>query len=256
MGERGFYLRPVVAAGVRGLVAAGGTGPPVVLLPSVLARARPYRPAAEALARGHRVYLVEMPGCGKAARLPAAWTLGQYADWVAALLDVLDLTDATVAGHSHGGGVAVCLAARHPGRVGRVVAADGIGTFPQTLARSIAGRARDTLEAEFGLAAREWSVLLQNGLAHTRNHVGQIRNSLAADLRADAARVGVPVLLAWGDRDHTVPPEAASEYARLLPRAEVYLSRGGTHCWPLTRPGEFAAAVGDFVRRDGRPGYR
>jgi pimeloyl-ACP methyl ester carboxylesterase len=251
MTERGFYLRPVEAAGVPGRYAAGGAGPPVVLLASALARARPYRPTAEALARGHRVYLVEPPGCGRAARLPTPWTLGQYAGWVAALLEGLGLAGATVVGHSHAGGVAVVLAARYGERVGRVVVAGGVGTYQQSLPRSALGRVRDTIEAEFPLAAREWSVFLQNGVVHTRNHVGQIRASLTADLRADAARVGVPALVAWGDRDHTVPPAAADAYARLLPRAEVYWCRGGTHCWPITRPAEFAARVTDFIRRTG-----
>lgn len=243
-----MYPRPFVAAGTRGRIVAVGDGPPVVLLASVLAILRPYRPTVRALARSHRVYAVEMPGSGRAAHLSEPWTLEEYAGWVAAALEVLALRDATVVGHSHAGGVAVVLAALHPERVGRVVIADGIGTCRQSFGRVLFGRAIDTLTAECGLAAREWPALADT-IAHGRNAVRQIRVSLDVDLTGYAARVGVPALLAWGSRDHTIPPACADIYARHLPRAELYVSPRGSHCWPITHPDEFAGAVAGFVHR-------
>jgi pimeloyl-ACP methyl ester carboxylesterase len=249
MGRAGFRFRPLDTAGFRGWCASAGSGgPPAVLFASPLGRVGPYRTTVEHLAAAHRVYAVEMPGSGQADRLPLPWTLEEYAAWCAAALDVLGVESATVVGHSHSGGVALIVAALHPARVGRVVVADGIGGRPQSFWRATVGRFRD-LAVECPLAARHWSALVYSFARHPRNYARQTRAALSADLTGYARKVEAPVLLAWGARDHTTPPRFAREYARHLPQSEVYASRGGSHCWPITHAAEFAAAVGGFVRR-------
>jgi pimeloyl-ACP methyl ester carboxylesterase len=248
-----FQLQPLEGLPVRGRYTAVGAGPAVVLLASPLVRVRPYRPTVEHLARGHRVYAVELPGSGRADPLPEPWSVTDYARWTAAAVEALGLTDVTVIGHSHTGGVVVELAAFRPTRVGRVVIADAIGAYQQSLGCALVGRAADTLTREARLAAREWASLAYTLATHPRNFWHQVRVSLGADLTGTARRVVVPALVAWGARDHTTPPASARTYARCLPRAEVYVSAGGSHDWPITDPAEFAAAVAGFIRRTGGP---
>lgn len=253
----GFYVRPLAAAGVRGGWVAVGAGPPAVLLASPLVNARPYRPTALALAaQGFRVFTVELPGSGGSDRLPVPWGVDEYAGWAAAALAALGLDDATVIGHSHAGGLAVALAARHPARVGRVVLVGATGTCRQTLGRALRGRLADTLAVEGRLAAREWASLADTAARHPRNFARQVAVSLAADLTGYAAKVAAPALLAWGARDHTVPLRCLAEYARHLPRVERYVSAAGSHAWLITHPAEFAAAVAGFVRRHPGPAAR
>ena len=248
-----FQTRPLEAAGFRGRHASVGTGGQTfVLLPSPLGRVGPYRATAERLAAAARVHAIEMPGSGQADRLPRPWALEEYAAWCAAALDELGVTDAAVIGHSHAGGVALLLAAMYPARVGRVVAANAIGGRPQTLGRSTVGRFRD-LAVEYALAARHWSALVGSFALHPRNYLRQTRVSLDADLTPSASKVEVPVLLAWGARDHTTPIDCARAYAGVLPRAELYVSPAGSHCWPITHAAEFAAAVHRFVRNTTAP---
>jgi pimeloyl-ACP methyl ester carboxylesterase len=229
---------------------AVGAGPPAVLLASPLVTARPYRPTALALAaHGFRVFTVELPGSGTADRLSSPWGVEEYAGWAAAALAALRVDDATVIGHSHAGGLAVALAALHPDRVGRVVLVGATGSCRQTLGRAVRGRAADTLAVEGRLVAREWAALAATAARHPRNFVRQVAVSLAADLTGYAATVKVPVLLAWGVRDHTVPVRCAEGYARHLPRAETYVSSAGSHAWLITHPAEFAAAVAGFAGR-------
>lgn len=252
-----FRLRPIDAAGFRGRCAVAGRpfDPPAVLLATALVRAEAYRATLEQLARHFRVYLVEMPGDGRSARLPAPWSLADYAGWVAALVDALGLRGATVIGHSHSGGVALLLPALHPGRAGQVVVADGVGAEPFPLWRGVLGQLADAATVEYALAAREWSRLLYTAFAHPRNFFRQVRAALDADLTPFAASVRVPVLLAWGARDHTVPPRCARVLARHLPHPTVYLSPRGSHCWPITYAREFADVVAAWVRRPaGSPG--
>lgn len=244
-----FHLRPLAAANGRGRHLTTGDGPPVVLLASPLAFGRVYRPTVRALANSHQVHLIEPPGSGWADRLTVAWGIEEYAEWMAAALEVLNLRDATVIGHSHAGGVALVLAERFPERVGRIVMAAAMGACQQSIGSALFGRFRDAVAVERRLSAWEAVPLSVSAARHWRNFARQTRVALSTDLSASAARVAVPALIAWGTRDHTYPQECAARYARLLPQAEVYLSTGGAHAWPITHAAEFAAVVGAFIRR-------
>ncbi|HMJ77894.1 MAG TPA: alpha/beta hydrolase [Iamia sp.] len=101
-------------------------GPVVVLLHSSPgSRVLDPDPAATAAA-GVRLITIDRPGYGGSTALSADVlpTLTGQADDVAAVLDHLDVAEASVVGWSHGGRVAAALAARHPDRV-RAVAIVG-----------------------------------------------------------------------------------------------------------------------------------
>ena len=232
--------------GVRGVYEEVGSGPPLVLLASPLARAKSYRPTAAALARTFRVLTVELPGSGRAAA-GSGWSVEGYAGWVAGFVRALGLSRPVVVGHSHGGAVAVVLAARHPEAVGRLVVADATGTGPHSALRVFASASLDVV-LELDVVLSRWHHVVGNVFLHPRNFARQVRDALTADVRADAARVGVPTLVAWGSRDHTLPPRHAAEYARTLPGARVYLSARGSHNWLIQRPDEFVAVVSEFAR--------
>jgi pimeloyl-ACP methyl ester carboxylesterase len=55
----------------------------------------------------------------------------------------------------------------------------------------------------------------------------------------------VPTLLAWGEHDHTMPPDCAWRLARRLPRAQVHIGPG-SHDWLIARPDAFTRALLGF----------
>lgn len=236
----------IEVGGVRGGYEVAGDGPPLVLLASPVARAETYRATAECLARSFRVHTVELPGSGQAECLPEGWSIEQYAGWVAELLRTLALDRPVVIGHSHSAAIGVVLAARFPERLGRLVVVDGTGTGPHPSLRVFLGGLFD-LALDITLVLRAWHHVVGNLLVHTANFWRQIRDGLKGDVRADAARVSVPVLVAWGRRDHTFPPRCAREYARCLPDAQVYLSPSGSHDWLISQADEFADVVTAFA---------
>src|SRR4051794_3119630 len=155
--------------GHAGWLTAAGAGPPVVLLASTLVLARSYQPVAEKLRRSFRVHTVEMPGSGRGSRLAAPWDVEAYAGWVAGLFDALGLERATVIGHSNSGGVALALAALHPGRVGRLVLADTVGAdLAHSLPRVVLSRVLDGV-LELWLTVGAWHHVAYNVVAHTGN---------------------------------------------------------------------------------------
>src|SRR5689334_2508018 len=106
-----------------------GSGPPVVLLHGLGDSHRTWRRVAPRLAREYRVLMPDLPGHGLSGRPDAPYTLGWYAETIAAWLDALGLERAHVVGHSFGGGVAQWLILDHRARIDRLalVAAGGLG---------------------------------------------------------------------------------------------------------------------------------
>lgn len=129
--------RTITAAGYQTNLHDQGEGFPVLLIhgsgPGVTAWAN-WRGIIPQLARTRRVVAPGMLGFGYSER-PAD---GQYNQqrWVEhaiGVLDALGIAQADVVGNSFGGGLALALAIRHPGRVRRLVLMGSVGVrFPLT----------------------------------------------------------------------------------------------------------------------------
>jgi len=101
----------------------GEGGPPIVLLHGMLGSSRNWQTAGRALASARRVFALDLRNHGMsphADRMP----YGAMAEDVVAWLDSHGVGRAELVGHSMGGKVAMLLACRHPGRVGRLVVVD------------------------------------------------------------------------------------------------------------------------------------
>jgi pimeloyl-ACP methyl ester carboxylesterase len=247
MSAEGFRLRPVDAGGYRGWYAASGAGPPLVLLASPLVLAATYRPTVRWLSRSHRVYAVQMPGSGRGSRV-AGWGVAEYAGWAAGFLDRLGLEDVTLVGHSYSGAVALAVAARHPRRVGRLVVADSVGVERDSVGRVFAAQLKDFLVVELGLTLSAWHHVAFNAVFHPGHFVRMMRDSLRPGAVADAGRVAVPTLVAWGGLDRTTPPARGAALERHMADATAYIAPDGAHGWVIDRADEFVAAVERFTK--------
>ena len=233
--------------GLAGWYTDVGAGEAVVILASTLVMARSYEWTVDCLAPHFRVVTVEMPGSGRASRPPRAWGFADYAAWAAGFIDALRLDRPTVVGHSNSGGAALVLAADHPHAVGRLVLVGSVGADRSpSLARVLVGRAIDAA-LEPRLTVFGWHHVIYNALVFTKDFFGQVWRSVYDDLTPHARRVRAPTLLAWGARDHTIPPRCADVLRGLVPDSTKYTSRDGSHDWLIDRAPEFTRALRTFV---------
>src|SRR5580765_173215 len=100
--------------GLRLAYEADGEGPPLCLLHGWGGEARSMWPLHQRFARRYRVYSLDFPGFGRSAMPPSTWGVTDYADCVLGWLDEIRIERPVLIGHSHGGRVAISLAARHP----------------------------------------------------------------------------------------------------------------------------------------------
>ncbi len=212
---------------------------------------------------GFTVLAPDLPGHGRspgAARL----TIGDMADWIAALLEAAGLESAAVVGHSMGSLVALETALRHPMQVARIAL---VGTSaPMPVGEPFLAAARDNHPAGFDMEVA-WGlsrgVMLATSpipgtslFGASRALNGRARDGvLAADLAAcnayrpamDAVRaLKIPTLVVVGKRDQMTPQKAGRALAAEIPGAKTVALDAG-HSMMSEAPRELLAALREFL---------
>ena len=243
-----------------------GEGAPLVLVHGAAEDGRVWRPQLDGLADEFTVVAWDEPGSGGSADVPADFGLGDYAGCLAALIEILGLGPAHVAGLSWGGTVALELYRHRPGLVATLILADTYagwkGSLPEHELRARVAGAAEMLAApvdEFdptlpGLFAgdppAEFVPLLEGMAADVRRESLRVQLSVMAeaDQRDLLARVAVPTLLIWGERDARSPLSVAHRFEEAIPDATLVVIPGCGHVSNLERPGRFNEAVRRFCR--------
>ncbi len=215
-----------------------GSGPPLVLLHGNGETHRVFDRMVPLLSARHRLVGLDSRGGGGSPRGDGPLTIAQMADDVDDALDALGLQGVDLLGFSDGGNIALALALRHPGRIGRLVVV-GANLFPAGL--------RASSIVPMRLAHRAAGLV-----DHPRARALAERLSLMTqDPRidpADLAAVEVPTLVVAGRYD-VVRPEHTRLIAGSLPDARLRTVPRAGHMLPLARPRSLARLVEDFLAR-------
>src|SRR5579871_822180 len=255
-----------------------GAGRPLLLLHGLVGSAKNWRQNISFLATDSRVYAVDLFNMGESERVPGLDArLEATADRVVECMDALGLDEADIAGHSHGGAVAMMLAARHANRVRRLILfapanpfcdlghqllrfyqtrfgvwfAKQIPFFPRMLKAT-------ALSRMYGDSKRVTDGALEGYIAGlhvpgTIDHVLQIVRRWSADmglLRSSLPKLaGKPTLLIWGDRDRAVGLSSGRELQRVLPLSSLIVIPGVGHIPFEEQPEICNRAVRDWLAR-------
>jgi pimeloyl-ACP methyl ester carboxylesterase len=131
--------------------------PPLVLVHGGRDHARSWDWVAHALRRDFHVIAPDLRGHGESSwALGGHYTLAEFTLDLAQLVDLLDVPQVTLVGHSLGGAVSIQYAAVFPERVAKLVAIEGLGPPPQ-IADRIAGRPAWQRIAEWIQQVRDFS---------------------------------------------------------------------------------------------------
>jgi 4,5:9,10-diseco-3-hydroxy-5,9,17-trioxoandrosta-1(10),2-diene-4-oate hydrolase len=235
-----------------------GSGRPLLLLHGLVGSAKNWRQNISFLAQDSEVYAVDLFNMGESERVPGLDAgLEATADRLAAYMDALDLEEADIAAHSHGGAVAMMFAARHPERVRRLILfapanpfcdlGHQLIRFYQTrfgvwFARQIPFLPRrlkaTALSRMYGDPSRVSAGALEGyteglHIPGTMDHVMQIVQRWFVDmglLRSALERLAAkPTLLIWGDCDRAVGLSSASELQSVLLQSSLMVLPGVGH---------------------------
>jgi 4,5:9,10-diseco-3-hydroxy-5,9,17-trioxoandrosta-1(10),2-diene-4-oate hydrolase len=262
--------------GMRVHLQRSGDGPPLLLLHGLVGSAKNWQPNISFLSQHATVYAIDLFNMGESERVVGLDAgLKATADGLDGLLDALGLAKVDVAGHSHGGAVAMMLAARHPERIRKLILfapanpfcdfGHQLIRFYQTrfgrwFARQIPmlprGLKATALSRMYGDPSRITEGTLEgyiNGLQipGTVDHILGILQSWFDDMLALRSVLSVladmPTLLIWGDRDRTVGLPSAHRLQQILMRSKLLVIPGVGHIPFAEMPDECNRAMRDWL---------
>ncbi|HUE72534.1 MAG TPA: alpha/beta hydrolase [Pirellulaceae bacterium] len=209
--------------------------------------------------RGYRVIAHDRRGHGRSGQPWGGNDLDTYADDLAALLEVLDLKDVTLVGHSTGGGEVARYIGRHG--TGRVAGSVLIGAIPPLMLKTAANpgglpievfdEIRDNVLADRsqffkdlasgpffgfnrpgaktsqGMIDSFWLQGMQAGL---KSVFDCIKAFSETDQMDDLKKIDVPTLIIHGDDDQIVPiGAAANRSSKLVKGSTLKVYAGAPH---------------------------
>jgi pimeloyl-ACP methyl ester carboxylesterase len=256
----------VEADGLKIAYARVGEGHPLVFVHGAAEDSRVWQPQLADLADEFTVVAWDEPGAGQSSDLPEGFTLGGFADGLAALIESLGLGPAHVAGSSWGGTVVLELCRRHPGLVATLIMIDTYagwkGSLPADEVQARVKGARRMLAAPLkafdptlpGLFAadppadfvRLLAAMTADVRPATLGH--ELTIMAETDLSNMLPHIAVPTLLVWGDSDARSPLNVARQFAEDIPHTELVVIEGAGHMSNLERPAQVNAAVRQFCR--------
>ena len=207
---------------------------------------------------GFRVVAHDRRGHGRSSQASSGNDMDGYADDLAAVIEALDLSDATLVGHSTGGGEvaryigrhgtkrvakAVLIAAVPPIMVKTDTNPEGLpiqvfddmrsaltedrSQFYKDLAISFYGANREGAKVSKGILDQFWLWSMQAGL---KNAYESIKAFSETDFTEDLKKFDVPTLVMHGEDDQIVPvKDAAKKSARLIKGAKEIYYPGAPH---------------------------
>jgi pimeloyl-ACP methyl ester carboxylesterase len=176
------------------------------------------------------VTIIDLPGHGESSEPTEALTIYDYCDIVKELLDKLKIKKPILIGHSFGGRISICFAAKYGAEKLILLGAPCIrkNTKVSTKTKVLKG-----LKKVPGLNKLEGFAKKHIGSRDYRNASPVMReilvNTVNEDLSENAKKIDCPTLLIWGDRDTEAPLEEAQELEKIMKDAGLIVYEGGTH---------------------------
>lgn len=233
----------------------------LVLLHSLLTDRGAFDAVTGPLGREFRLHVPELPGYGGAPSRGEA-SIAAYAERIAPEIP----PGAAVLGNGFGGFVAVALAIRHGERIGALIAAPALASFPAPARepfRVMAGKVREggmasVLDAAINrmfppafIAAHPELVAERKralGKADPQAFARACLALAALDFNAQLEKINCPTLVMAGELDQTTPAALARELAGAIAGAKFRQLEGCGHCPQIEAPELFISALRGFLK--------
>ena len=226
---------------------------------------------------GFRVVAHDRRGHGRSSQASLGNDMDGYADDLAAVIEALDLKEATLVGHSTGGGEVARYIGRHGTK--RVAKAVLVAAVPPIMLKSAAnpeglplevfdnlrvgitkdrsqfykdlavpfyGANRPGAKVSQGILDQFWFWSMQAGLT---NAYESIKAFSETDFTEDLKKIDVPTLVMHGEDDQIVPvKDSAKKSARLIKGAKEIYYPGAPHGLTATHQDQVNADLLAFLR--------
>jgi pimeloyl-ACP methyl ester carboxylesterase len=251
--------------GIRIAYRRAGQGDPLILLHGFISDSRVWRPQIEEFSSDFDVIAWDAPGCGESSDPPEEFTMGDFVDCLAGLLNALGVSPAHLMGLSWGGTAALEFHRRYREKVRSLVLADAYAGWTGSLGAEAARQRLERCLRESQMPAAEWvpkwvpeafssnasQTLLDEYAAIMSDFhpVGfrAMSRAVTPDFREALRIVSVPTLLIWGAEDSRSPVSCGEHMRELIPGSRLVIIEEAGHVSNFEQRDRFNAVVREFI---------
>lgn len=247
-----------------------GSGHPVIFVSGLGGVARSWQPQVAAFSARYRVITYDQRGTGASDKIQRKFSVGQMAEEVTGLMDVLGIERAHIVGMSTGGAIGQTLAIDHPQRLSRMVICSTWTHCDPWFRRMFEARRKllelcgPELHSRFHplwLYPPDWVNAHDEQIEEDQKRalanaspvevsIGRIDAIMAFDRRADLGKIGTPTLVMAAENDAITPPYYAEALASAIPGARLHVRKDGGHAFTKTRAEEFNRMALEFFQEE------
>lgn len=257
-----------------------GSGEVLLLIHGMAGSSDAWRELIPRLSKHYRVVAPDMLGHGQTAKPRGDYSLGAFAVSLRDLLDELGIAQATIVGHSLGGGVAMQFLYQHPDYCERLIliSSGGLGTDVGFILRLLSAPGAEfvlpviapTPVLKVGNKIGSWftSAGMKNPRAseiwrayssfsdrptrdaflRTLRSVVDYRGQAVSAINRLHVRSELPTLAIWGEDDQIIPVEHGHAAMAARPGGRLEVLPGVGHFAHVEAPNEVAEIIDDFMR--------
>lgn len=226
-----------------------GNGAPLVFFHGWSVNAESSGGIRQQLKGAYHVIAPSHIGFGKSSRLPRKdFGVADYAALYVRWLEMLNLSNVTLVGHSFGGAIAQVVASQAPkGTVSKLVLLDSLGVRFQRsesvwVAKWLQKEVRNLLTAPKQYSSYVVKPFLSHLLYRSKDLFTLSTLSKQLDVQIFAKEITVPTTIVWGAQDNFVPHSVGEKLQQCIPHSLFQTIPGG-HDWPLIQPEKVAQFV-------------
>jgi pimeloyl-ACP methyl ester carboxylesterase len=211
----------------------------------------------QTLAAHYQVLALDLPGFGGTDMPPESWDLDNYAHFVRAALEKLELGQPyAVIGHSNGGALAIRALSLKTLRPDKLVllAASGVRTNQRgkRLLLKIIAKTGDVatlwLPERYRQALRKRLYGAAGSDLLAAPHLEEtFKRTVRQDVQADAAVLDLPTLLVYAADDDAVPLADGRQYQELIKDSRLEVIQAAGHFVHLDQPAQVEALIEEFL---------
>jgi pimeloyl-ACP methyl ester carboxylesterase len=272
------------------LPAAGSDSQAVLLVHGLGDDADTWRYLFEPLSQTRRVVALDLPGFARSDPAQGRYSVPFFKDILLALLDVLDLSQVTLIGHSLGALISQVLAFEQPARVGRLVLLSGgvvarvqgidpelllyllpgIGEWQYNRLRNSPQKAYETLRPYYAsldalpesersflferVNQRVWSNTQRAAFLSTIRSLARWAPAQRRLLEDRLAHSTIPTLLVWGDQDAINSLDNGRIAAQIQPAIKLVVLQQAGHNLQHEQPATLIQTIHEFEHVEDKNG--
>ncbi len=239
-----------------------GKGKSVVLLHGWLASLETMEPLKKHLSRNFQVYSIDIIGFGKSDLPKEPLNCNKFGDFLNDLLQVLNIQNPILIGHSNGGRMIINYAGRKLGSINKIILIDSAGIKPKRkpkyylkvgLFKLIKNTVKIFPKTEMFNNIKE-RTLSKFGSSDYKNSPEVLRQTMKTivneDLRHLMPNINVPTLLIWGENDTATPVEDGKIMERLIKDSGLVVLENAGHYSYLDKLTNCLVILDEFLKQD------